>query len=146
MEVEMVKARNGSSRSHKASPSSPRAASRSTPPPKLVTATIDAFTGRIIDVRSADDAGLSVHNGGATLEDLFEQAFEAGIACVLGEDGNSEADESKEDAALRRQILRPMIQHSAARRLMRQDVLGRAIVGTLIQKAGAASSRPSPSA
>lgn len=140
----MTKARNGTSRSRKASPSPPKAAPRPKPPPKLITATIDASTGKIIDVRSADDAGLSVHNGDATLEDLFEQAFEAGIASVLGEDADGDADESEEDVALRRQLLRPMIKASAARRFMRQEVLGRAIIGTLIQKAGATSSRPSP--
>ena len=119
----------------------------------LITATIEAATGKIIAVRSVDDAGesseltldrkarLSQQIGEASLEDLFEQAFEAGIACVLGEDAEAEADadasESVEDAALRHQILQPMIEHSAVRRLIRQDVLGRAIVGTLIRKGAA---------
>ena len=141
----MAKARNGSSKSGKSAAQSAKAGSAPKSPPKLITATIDAATGKIVDVRSADDAQLSIKNGGATLEDLFEQAFEAGIACVLGEEaGGADAKDSKADAALRRQILRPMIEHSAARRLMRQEVLGRAIVGTLIQQAGAngASSPP----
>jgi hypothetical protein len=126
----------------------------------LITATIEAATGRIVDVRSIDDAGasselttdrratLSEQSGGATLEDLFEQAFEAGIACVLGEDteADAEAGESEEDAALRHQILQPMIEHSAARRLLQQEVLGRAIVRTLIQKSAArGADAPSPS-
>lgn len=129
----------------------------------FITATIEAATGKIVDVRSVDDEGevselttagrarLAKQSGGATLEDLFEQAFEAGIACVLGdnpEDAEAIEKESEEDAALRREILRPMIEKSAARRLMRQEVLGRAIVGTLIQKAvrgseAAPRSRPS---
>jgi hypothetical protein len=128
----------------------------------LITATIEAATGKIVAVRSVDDEGeasdlttdrrakLAKESGGATLEDLFEQAFEAGIACVLGdspEDADAIEAESEEDAVLRREILRPMIEKSAARRLMRQEVLGRAIVGTLIQKAArgyetAARSRP----
>jgi hypothetical protein len=140
---------------------------QSLPNAGLITATIEAATGKIIDVRSVDDAGgsselttdrratLSEQSGEATLEDLFEQAFEAGIACVLGDDtegdADAEASESEEDAALRHQILQPMIEHSAARRLLQQEVLGRAIVGTLIQKAAArgsaaAPSRPSPAA
>jgi hypothetical protein len=137
--------------------------SQPSPNAGLITATIEAATGKIVEVRSIDDAGasgeltadrrakLSKQSGEATLEDLVEQAFEAGIACVLGDDAEGdEASESKEDVALRRQILRPMIANSAARRLMRQEVLGRAIVGTLIQKAAArgadaaAPSRPSP--
>ena len=132
----------------------------------LITATIEAATGKIIDVWSVDDAGeatelttdrrarLSQQIGEASLEDLFEQAFEAGIASVLGDDeADADADaESEEDAALRHQILQPMIEHSAARRLIQQDVLGRAIIGTLIRKAAARSteavspSRASPAA
>jgi hypothetical protein len=131
----------------------------------LITATIEAATGKIIDVRSIDDAGksselttdrrarLSEQIGEASLEDLFEEAFEAGIACVLG-DGAEDAEpgESEDDVALRRQILRPMIENSAARRLLQKDVLGRAIIGTLIRKAAAgnaditAPSRPSTAA
>lgn len=131
----------------------------------LITATIDAATGKIVEVKLTDAAGapgalttdrratLSQQSGEATLEDLFEQAFEAGIACVLGDDAEAaEAGESEDDAALRRQLLRPMIESSAARRLMQKDVLGRAIVGTLIQKTvakasdSAAPSRPSSAA
>ena len=126
---------------------------QSSPSSGLITATIEAATGKIIEVRSLDDAGalielttdrrarLSEQIGDASLEDLFEQAFEAGIASVLGEDAEAEADaelnESEDDVALRHQILQPMIEHSAARRLMRQEILGRAIVGTLIRKAAA---------
>lgn len=132
----------------------------------LITATIEAATGKIVDIRSVDEAGepielttdrrarLSEQLGETTLEDLFERAFEAGIACVLGDDTevDADADESEEEAALRHEILQPMIEHSAARRLIQQDVLGRAIVGTLIRKAAArshaaaASSGPSPAA
>jgi hypothetical protein len=134
----------------------------------FITATIEAATGKIIAVRSLDDAGasseltkdrrarLSEQIGDASLEDLFEQAFEAGIASVLGDDAEAEADaelsESEDDVALRHQILQPMIEHSAARRLMRQEILGRAIVGTLIRKAAAgapdiaAPARPSSAA
>lgn len=131
----------------------------------LITATIETATGKIIDVRSVDDAGksielttdrraiLSEQIGEASLEDLFEQAFEAGIASVLGDDeADAETSESEEDVALRHQILQPMIEHSAARRLIQQEILGRAIVGTLIRKAAARSpdtaapSRPSSAA
>jgi hypothetical protein len=128
--------------------------SQPSPNSGLITATIEAATGKIIDVRSVDDAGqsielttdrrarLSEQIGEASLEDLFEQAFEAGIASVLGDDADTEASESEEDATLRHEILQPMIEHSAARRLIRQEVLGRAIVGTLIRKAAARSAEP----
>ncbi len=76
--------------------------------------------------------------GKASLEDLFEEAFEAGIACVLG-DGVEDAEADCEFERRRwrlqwHQILRPMIENSAARRLLQKDVLGRAIIGTLIGK------------
>ena len=118
----------------------------------LITATIEASTGKIIDVRSIDDAGasselttdrrarLSQEIGETSLEDLFEQAFEAGIASVLGDDETeTEASESEDEAELRHQILQPMIERSAARRLIQSENLGRAIVGTLIRKAAARS-------
>ncbi len=151
--VKPVKPARRSSKASKASAAPAVAASKD----GLITATIDAATGKIVEVRSVDNTGahseltsdrrstLSKQSGDATLEDLFEEAFEAGIACVFGDDTETaDASESEADLALRRQILRPMIQHSAARRLMRQEVLGRAIVGTLIQKSAAkATSRPS---
>ncbi|MDG2570778.1 hypothetical protein P7L87_24820, partial [Vibrio parahaemolyticus] len=69
----------------------------------------------------------------AGLEQLLEQAFEAGIACVLGgEDESVGAREPKEEADLRRILLKPLIDESPAARLMRRDVLDRAIVETLI--------------
>jgi predicted XRE-type DNA-binding protein len=105
---------------------------------------------RIIEVLSIDDAGapakLRTDRRGApskqgvdeALEDLFEQVFDAGIACVLGDDGeDADAGESDEDIALRRQIFRGIIEHSMAQRLMQKEVLGRAMVRTLIQKAAA---------
>ena len=151
----MVKTRQRSSKPRKKSLESSRTMPDSQPSNGgLITATIEAVTGKIIAVRSIDDAGepselttdrrarLSQQIGEASLEDLFEQAFEAGIASVLGDDdteADAEANESEEDVALRHQILQPMIEHSAARRLIQQEVLGRAIVGTLIRKAAARS-------
>src|SRR5688572_2685999 len=159
----MVKTGRRASKSnkHSSEPSRPMTDTQSSPNAGLITATIEAATGRIVEVRSINAAGasaelttdrrarLSKQSGDATLEDLVEQAFEAGIACVLG-DADLEASESddEEDIALRRQILRPMIENSAARRLVQKEVLGRAIVGTLIQRAAAkapeaGASRPS---
>jgi hypothetical protein len=107
--------------------------------------TLDATTGEIIQIEGIDATGtrrelskdektnLAKDNGRAKLEELLEQAFEAGIACVLG--GANEPDEGKEgkgDAELRRILLKPLIEESPAARLMRRDVLDRAIVETLI--------------
>jgi predicted peroxiredoxin len=144
----MVKPTSDSVKSRR--PDEPVKAKGDRPNASYITATIDAATGKIVEVLSLDEAGassklttdrrtkLSKQSGDATLEDLFEQAFEAGIACVLGDDAEeAETNESEEDIALRRQILRQMIEHSAAQHLMRKEVLGRAIVRTLIQKSAA---------
>lgn len=113
--------------------------------PERFTVTLDANTGEIIEIEGVDATGarhelsknerldLSRYNGQFSLEELLEQAFEAGIACVLGgEDGPDEAKEAREDADLRRILLKPLIEESPAARLMRRDVLDRAIVETLL--------------
>src|SRR4051794_28131670 len=78
--------------------------------PNLVSLTIEAATGRIVKVEGIDAAGarrklpedernrLSGTVDQATLQRLVEQAFEAGIACVLGERaGEEEPAESDDD-------------------------------------------------
>ena len=121
----------------------------------LLTVTIHAKTGQIIKIEGVDSAGrhhelsdeektnLAREKSKATLEDIIEQAFEAGIACVLGdEDGKDDSPESANDADLRRLLLRPLIEDGAAERLMQRDLLNRAMLTTLIQNS--TSSRPGP--
>jgi len=120
------------------------------PPPmaELVALTVDAATGRIVNVERVDAAGARsefsdeerarfAENGGpATLERVVEQAFEAGIDCVLGgETGEKEPLESEEDAELSRVLLQSLIKRSAAKRLLGREVLSRAIVATLVEQA-----------
>lgn len=118
--------------------------------------TLDAKTGTIIQIEGIDSTGarhelskdekakLARDNGRVGLEELLEQAFEAGIACVLGgEDESVEAKEPDEDADLRRILLKPLIDESPAARLMRRDVLDRAIVETLIHHSLKARSKSS---
>jgi hypothetical protein len=56
--------------------------------------------------------------------------------------------ESAKDADLRRLLLRPLIEDSAAKRLMQRDILSRAILATLIQNSTNSSaereSNPAP--
>jgi hypothetical protein len=119
----------------------------------LLTLTIHAETGRIVKIESVDSTGahhelseeekanLAKEKSKATVEAIIEQAFEAGVACVLGEvDGEDDPPESTKDADLRHLLLRPLIEDSAAKRLMRRDILSRAILATLIQNS--TSSRP----
>jgi hypothetical protein len=112
----------------------------------LLTITIQAKTGQIVKIQSAEGssgrnelsdqerADLLKKAGKDTLEALIEQAFEAGIACVLGDPiGRSEADESKEEADLRHLLLEPLIRQSPVQRLMQREVLSRAFLGSVVQ-------------
>ena len=114
----------------------------------LLTVTIHAKTGQIVKIErvngpdahheltAEEKASLAKEAGRAALEDMIEQAFEAGIACALG-DGGDEDDpmESENDTNVRHLLLRPLIENSAAKRLIRRDVLSRAILKTLIDHA-----------
>jgi hypothetical protein len=126
-------------------PKSSAQTSESLPDPDLLAITINVKTGQVVKMEAVNGAGVHVlsdeekaslakETGKATLAAIIEQAFEAGIACGLG-DASHEDDlrESEKDAKLRHLLLRPLIENSAARRLIRRDVLNRAILKTLIQ-------------
>ena len=118
----------------------------------LFALTIDAANGRVVslervdstgarhDLSAEDKAGLAKTQAGATFKLLVEQAFEAGIECVLGEDGDKEPAESKADSELSRLLLRSLVEHSRARHLIKSEVLDRAIVRTLIGHAATSES------
>jgi len=119
----------------------------------LLTVTIHAKTGQIVKIErvngpdahheltAEEKASLAKESGRATLEAIIEQAFEAGIAYVLGDEGDEDDPmESEKDANLRHLLLRPLIENSSAKRLIRRDVLSRAILKTLIDHA--TGSRP----
>jgi hypothetical protein len=114
----------------------------------LVSVNVDTTTGRVVSVESLDASGdrhelsddersrLTQLNPETTLRDIVERAFEAGVSSVLGQRaGEEETPESEEDAELSRMLLRSLIGQSAAKRLMQFDVLGPAIVGTLMERA-----------
>ena len=127
----------------------------------LLTLTIDVKTGQIVKIESVDSTGahhelsdeekanLARQKNKSTVEAIIEQAFEAGVACGLGDmDGEDDPVESAKDADLRRLLLRPLIEDSAAKRLMQRDILSRAILATLIQNSTNSSaereSNPAP--
>jgi hypothetical protein len=114
--------------------------------PELFTITFDARTGEVVkfervdangvrqDLSESDRARLTGEKNEGRLGGILEQAFEAGISCVLGGRGNLEDErESEEEAELRRLLLRQLIEHSPAARYMQQDVMSRAALRTLIQ-------------
>jgi hypothetical protein len=121
---------------------------------RLFAFTIDARTGQIVKFESLDARGArhelsdeekttivsdSIEGG---LEDLVEQAFEAGIACVLGDANGELAQDSREDAEIRRLLLRPLIERSAAKRFLQREVLSRVILGALVRQS--ITSGPAP--
>ena len=127
----------------------------SSPASDLLTLTIDAKTGQVVKIESVDSSGghrelpaeekanLAAQASKATVEAIIEQAFEAWVACVLGDvDGEDDPPESAKESEIRRLLLRPLIEDSAAKRLMQRDVLNRAILATLIQNSN--SSLPGP--
>ena len=116
------------------------------PHPSLIAVTLDADTGRIVKFERVDSAGArrdlsdedvaSLTKGNTlTLAGIIEQAFEAGIACVLGDEpGQDEAEESADDAALSRLLLMPLMERSPAHDLKQPDVLVRALLGSVIEQ------------
>jgi hypothetical protein len=123
----------------------------------LLTVTFHTKTGQIVKIEGVTGSGahhelsddekaiLEKQMGKATLEAIVEQAFEAGIACALGDEADEgdedEPPESEKDTNLRYLLLRPLVDNSAAKRLLRRDVLNRAIVKTLIHHANGTSPR-----
>lgn len=117
-------------------------------PGRLFAFTIDANTAQVVKLETLDASGarreLSDEEQASLvqaaseegLEEFVEKAFEAGIACVLGEDQRQhKTDEPAEEAELRHLLLTPLIEHSPVKRLMQREALNRAILGTLLQRA-----------
>jgi len=120
--------------------------------PELLALTINSETGQIVRLERVDSGGarhelsdeqrarLAQEKGADTLETLIEEVFEAGIASVLGGTGRFSASESEEEAELRHLLLRPLIERSPAKHLMKPDILTRATLGTLLRN----NLRPQP--
>jgi len=112
-----------------------------------VTITIDAESAEVVRVEGVDATGarheLSDEEKASFISQrrdervaaLVEQAFEAGIASVLGveEEEEETTQESPEDAEFRRQLLAPLIERSGLGQLTERPALNRAILGTLIE-------------
>jgi hypothetical protein len=118
------------------------------PGPSLFAFTIDASTGQIGGLEKVDGAGarrlltdqdkasLQASRSWLTLESIVEQAFEAGIACVLGNgDDRDEAQELEDEAEVRRTLLRPLMERSRTMTLLHRGGLGQAILATALQQA-----------
>ncbi len=110
----------------------------------LFAFTIDANTGQITKLEKVDSAGtrreLSEHDKASlqackSLEAIVEQAFEAGVDCVLGnEDEKDEAQESEDEVEVRRILLLPLMERSRILTLLQPNVLARAILAMALQQ------------
>jgi hypothetical protein len=116
------------------------------PAGKLLAFTIDADTAHVVKFETLDARGvrreltdeektsLLREGGEGRFEDVLERAFEAGIACALGDEAKQDrADETTQDAELRHLLLARLIEHSAVKHLMDGDLLDRAILDALIR-------------
>ena len=116
------------------------------PVTKYLAVTVDADSARVIRVDGVDATGgrreLSGDERAKLVKDwsddefpdVVEQAFEAGIASVLGGDEGPTTAESPEDATLRHRLLEPLIERSAIGRLRERGALNRALLSTLIAR------------
>jgi len=114
------------------------------PAAERLTFTIDPRTGRVDRLEKVDAGGdrrefepqdqvrLGMEKGARSLEQIVERAFLAGMEYALGDD-EDEPDEPPSKAE--HELLRPLIQHSAARRLLQPEVLRRAALEDLVRDA-----------
>jgi hypothetical protein len=103
-----------------------------------VVVTINTAVGRIVKVEKTDKAGkrqelaegewakLVGEDEAEEIESAFEEAFEAGVAVVLGEEYDpDEAYEDDEERSLRRALLSGLLRGSTRRRILQRLVLSR---------------------
>ena len=144
--------RQKTSNPNEASPKEQKTADDNQSGSKLFTFTIDANTAQVVKCETVDASGASheisdeemtslAQQGSQKLEEALEEAFEAGIDCILGgEGGRSDTEESEKDAELRHLLVTPLIEHSPAKRLLQREAVNRVLLGTLIER----STKPSP--
>ena len=95
--------------------------------------TIDTGSGRLVKVESVDSTGarhpltseekakFAKSHPAMPLRRLVEQAFEAGIEFVLGEEAGSDTPESKEDGELSGLLIQTMIERGKAKELVKTE-------------------------
>lgn len=112
----------------------------------LYAVTVDITEGRFVAVERIEEAGARRALTAAEKADLaetwdqpvrrlFEEAFEAGIACVLGDAADAESPPDGEEGELSRVLLDALIEESGDQALPGEAELDRRIVGALIGQA-----------
>jgi hypothetical protein len=120
-----------------------------------VVVTINPAMGRIVKIEKADKAGkrqevaeeewakLVGEDEVEEIESALEEAFEAGVAVVLGEDYEvDEAYEDDEERSLRRVLLGGLLRRPVRRRILQRLVLSR-LLRRGAPKAGSSSKQKS---
>jgi hypothetical protein len=116
----------------------------------LYALTVDIAGGRLVGVERVDAGGerraltagekAALAGAGAQpLRRLFERAFEAGIACVLGDRAEAEAPPAEEEAELSRVLLKSLIESSALSDLAADGALDGSVLRALVGQAAAAT-------
>lgn len=106
--------------------------------------TVDTGSNQIVMVERVDSDGtrhpltaddkmtLAKTPPAMPLRRLVERAFEAGVDYVLGDGGDTESPESKEERELSGILVQTMIKGSKANELIKGDALDRTVIDTLI--------------
>lgn len=120
---------------------------------KLYTFTLNADTAQLVKLELQDEHGTRRElspdektkilgaGGESALEALLARAFEAGIQIALEDtlaeldDDEGEESDAPEEDALRRLLLKRLIERSSIKGLLDREVLTRAMLATLIQQA-----------
>lgn len=113
---------------------------------RLLAFTIDTATAQVVKLEIVDEGGdrreisdeekerLVRERSHGKLDEVLELAFEAGIACAIGEDFTPGMHaETDEEAELHHLLLARLMEHSAVEHLMRREALNRAVLEALIQ-------------
>jgi hypothetical protein len=101
--------------------------------------TVNAAMGRIVKIEKVDKSGkrqepieedwakLAGEDEVEEIQSALEEAFEAGVAAVLGEeyDDDDEAYEDEEEKALRRILIGGLLRRPVRRRILQRLVLSR---------------------
>ena len=122
----------------------PRSEAPAKPPGGIYSFTVNTADGKILTVERVDPTGqrhpltaddkrqLATGEPVMPLRHLVEQAFEAGIECVLGEGPAKHDAESKEDGELSGILIQTLIEGGKAKELVKNERLHRAALATLI--------------
>jgi hypothetical protein len=128
-----------------------KGATTNQPAPGHYAFTVDTASGQIVTIEKVEGETrhvlgaeerlrLAKAYGGLPLRRLVEQAFEAGIGCVLGDPAEGETSESRQDSELSGMLLQMLMKDSKARELVEGEMLERTFISALFSEAAPTAS------